>query len=135
MQGNFDFYTILGFGINLITNLVFCFLFSGSCRAAKTTWYTFGICKVKRLYNACKATQMLSYVQHAIPQKISLPQPHLKMTKQSNCGRVTRKRQKWMSKRKREEKTKQNSHSQALRQQTETAQEIFFSQLQRVGQN
>lgn len=66
-------------------------IFSGSCRVAKTTWFTFGICRARKWCNAYKAIQMLSFAPLAIRQKISLRRPPSKMTRQSNCGKAIHK--------------------------------------------
>lgn len=65
---------------------------SGLCRAAKTTWSTFGTCRAKRLFSAYRATQIQSSARLVTQPKISLLRLLSKTTKPSNCGRATRKR-------------------------------------------
>lgn len=68
---------------------MFTLFFSGLFPAVKTIWSIYGIYKAKRLYNVCKDTPTQYCVRPVIQPKISLHRLHSKMTKQSNCGRVT----------------------------------------------
>lgn len=67
--------------------------FSGLCLEAKTTWSTFGTCKVKRSSNVSKDTPIQFSALLATQQKISSHLLPSRTTKPSNYGRATRKKQ------------------------------------------
>lgn len=62
---------------------------SGSSAARRTTWCTFGICRLRRSFRSSPDTRTSSSAPRATPRRTSSRQLRSRTTKRSSCGRVT----------------------------------------------